>query len=188
MSPIRFALSSLACAAVLIGSSASAEDLCAKVDALILSGQQDVSFADVFKPRPGELRNDNVYTGEALLGLFTKCTVQDMIDDVGRGNTTLNCTLDESENARVTEASRITFVANEFARFQQIAACIKAKEGWVSYGALEQGKFNAFIETEAQTRLEDAISAEMLIMQFGVPPLYSVTLLMNLRTTPRDYR
>jgi hypothetical protein len=53
---------------------------------------------------------------------------------------------------------------------------------------LEQGKFNAFIETEAQTRLEDAISAEMLIMQFGVPPLYSVTLLMNLRTTPRDYR
>jgi hypothetical protein len=189
MHPIRLALTSLAFTAALGIPTASADALCDKVDALILSGQQDVSFADVFKPRPNELRNDNVYSGDALLGLFTKCTVTDQIDKVGRGNTTLSCALTEGETGMVTEESRKAFVANEFARFQAISACIAAKEGWGSYGNLAEGRpFNAFLQTEAQTRLEDAISAELGIVQMGVPPLYRVHLMMNLRTTPRDYR
>ena len=189
MHPIRLFLASLACTAALGAPAALADDLCDKVDALILSGQQDVSFADVFKPRPNELRNDNVYSGDALLGLFTKCTVIDQIDKVGRGNTTLSCVLEEAEGETVTEESRKAYVANEFARFQAISACIAAKEGWGSYGKLAEGRpFNAFLETEAQTRLEDAISAELGIVQMGVAPLYRVELMMNLRTTPRDYR
>lgn len=189
MHPIRLAFASFACAAALGTPAALADDLCDKVDALILSGQQDVSFADVFKPRPNELRNDNVYSGDALLGLFTKCTVIDQIDDVGRGNTTLSCSLTEAEDGVVTEESRKAFVDNEFARFQAITTCIEAKEGWGSYGNLATGgRFNAFLETEAQTRLEDAISANLGIVQMGVAPLFRVHLMMNLRTTPRDYR
>ncbi len=189
MHPIPLALASLACAALLGAPAAQADELCDAVDKLILSGQQDVSFADVFKPRPNELRNDNVYQGYALLGLFTKCTVIDQVDNVGRGNTTLSCALTEAETSMVTEESRKAFVANEFARFQAITACIAAKEGWGSYGNLAAGgSFNAFLETEAQTRLEDAISADLGIVQMGVAPLYRVHLMMNIRTTPRDYR
>jgi hypothetical protein len=189
MHPIRFTLASLACVAGLGAPAALADDLCDKVDALILSGQQDVSFADVFKPRPNELRNDNVYSGDALLGLFTKCTVIDEIDKVGRGNTVLSCSVTEAEDGVVTEESRKAFVANEFVRHQAISACIAAKEGWGSYGDLATGgSFNAFLETEAQTRLEDAISAELGVVPMGSAPLYRVMLMMNLRTTPRDYR
>lgn len=186
---IHLALAGLAWAALLGAPTAQADELCDAVDQLILSGQQDVSFADVFKPRPNELRNDNVYQGYALLGLFKKCTVIDQIDKVGRGNTTLSCALTEAEIGMVTEESRKAFVANEFVRFQAIAACIADKEGWGSYGNLASGgSFNAFFKTEAQTRLEDAISAELGIVQMGVAPLYRVHLMMTIRTTPRDYR
>ncbi|MEQ9505728.1 MAG: hypothetical protein RLO80_05620 [Hyphomonas sp.] len=189
MHPIRLFLASLAFTAVLAAPAALADDLCDKVDALILSGQQDVSFADVFQPRPNELRNDNVYSGDALLGLFSKCTVIDEIDKVGRGSTVLSCSVTEAEDGVVTEESRKAFVANEFVRHQAISACIAAKEGWGSYGDLATGgSFNAFLETEAQTRLEDAISAELGVVPMGSAPLYRVMLMMNLRTTPRDYR
>lgn len=188
MPPLRLALVSLVSVAALGAPAASADELCDAVDALILSGQQDVSWEAVFKPRPGELRNDNVYSGNALLGLFTKCTVVDEVDDVERSNTTLTCILTENDGTMVTEDSRTAFVANEFARFQAIGACIAAKDGWESYGNVLQGNFNAFLKTEAQTRLEDAISAELGGLQLGAPPLYRVQLRMQLRTTPRDYR
>ena len=188
MHPIRLALASLACAAALGAPIARADDLCDSVEKLILSAQQDVSFADVFKPRPNEQRRDNVYQGYAMLDLFTKCTVTDQIDDVERGNAILSCSIVEADGGIVTEESRKAFVANEFARFQGIAACIGAKDGWTSYGEVTSGSFNAFVPTEAQTRLEDAMSAELGMIQVGVERLYRVQLVMTLRTTPRDYR
>lgn len=188
MRPLRLVFASLAAAAAPGAPAASADELCDAVDALILSGQQDVSWEDLFKPRPNELRNDNVYPASPLLGLFTKCTLVDEVDGVDRSNTTLTCTLLESDGTMVTEDSRAAFVANEFARFQAIGACIAAKDGWGSYGNVLQGNFNAFLKTEAQTRLEDAISAELGGLQLGAPPLYRVQLRMQLRTTPRDYR
>lgn len=32
------------------------------------------------------------------------------------------------------------------------------------------------------------MSAEMTAVQLGIPPLYRVRLMLQLRTTPRDYR
>jgi hypothetical protein len=188
MRPLRLALAGLAATSALNAPAASADELCDAVDALILSGQQDVSWEDLFKPRPNELRNDNVYPASPLLGLFTVCNVKDDVDAVERSNTVLYCYADETDGTTVTEASRAEFIANEFARFQAISACIAAKPGWGSYGNAAEGRFNAFLESEAQTRLEDAMSAEMAAVQLGIPPLYRVRLSLQLRTTPRDYR
>ena len=189
MLSIRNTFASLA-AACLIALPAAADDaLCQEVDALVLSGQQKVSWEDLFKPRPNELRNDNIYPTEPLLGLFRKCTIIDTVDNVGRPSTTLSCTLTEAEAPNVvTQESRAAFMANEFTRFHAISECLSAKENWSSYGHVGQGNFNAFLKKEGETKIEDAISAQMTVMQFGGPPLYNASLTFNLVTAPRDYR
>jgi hypothetical protein len=186
MHPIRFTLASLACVAGLGAPAALADELCDKVDALILSGQQDVSFADVSEPRPNALRNDEIRSGDALLGLFTKCTLVDEVDNAGRNNSTLTCSVTENNGEPVTEASRAGFIANELGHFEDISVCIAAKDGWFMYGDVSEGKFESNLNDWAETRPEDGINAELSVLQIEDTPLVNAQLVMQLWTNPRD--
>jgi hypothetical protein len=186
MSTIRSPLAGLACLLVLAAPAAANEALCDSVDALIVSGQQDVSWEDLFMPRNGKLRNDNIYPAKPLLGLFSKCTVQDKVDDAGRTSSVLTCGMNESDVGPITQESRAAFGQNEFARFHDISSCLAAREHWSSYGHVGNGNFRAFLKAEGKTRPEDAIGADMSVMQYGEPPLYNAHLQFTLTTEPRE--
>ncbi len=188
MHPIRAAFVSLVCAAAFGAPAAMADDLCAKFDALVLSGQQDASFADVSEPRPNELRNDTVSSGDALLGLFTQCTLVDDVRENGRGNSTLTCSLVENDGAPVTEASRASFIANEVTRLEDISVCLALKDGWFIAGDVREGKFYSNLNDWAETRPEDGIAAELTVLQLEETPMVNAQLVMELKTSLRDYR
>jgi len=188
MNPIRRALTGFACTLALGAPAASADDLCPKVDALVLSGQQDESFADVVAPRAVVPRNEAIRSGDALLGLFTLCTLVDEVDEGGRSTSTLTCSLTENEGEPVTQASRASFIANELTRLEDISVCLALKDGWFIYGDVREGKFYSNLNGWAEVRPEDGIAAELSVLQLEDTPLVNAQLLMQLKTNPRDPR
>lgn len=188
MHPIRYTLVSLACLAAAGQTEALADDLCPQVDALILSGQHIVPFADIAVPGPDELRNETLHSGNALLGLFTQCTLVDQLDDALRPSSTLTCSLVENEGEPVTEASRAGFITGALARLEDISVCLALKDGWATYGDVMEGEFSAYLNDWAEIRPEDAISAELTKSQQGDLPLDPIRLSMTLQTGRDDER
>ncbi|MEQ9505729.1 MAG: hypothetical protein RLO80_05625 [Hyphomonas sp.] len=188
MHPIRLAFASFACAAALGTQAALANDLCDKVDALIISGQHIVPFNTIVPPRPDDPRNDTVQSGDALLGLFSQCTLVDSFDDAFRLSSSLTCTLIENDGEPVTEASRADFLADELARLEEISVCLAMKDGWSMYGDVMEGEFTAYLNDWAEVRPEDAIGAELSVLQLEETPLVNAQLRMELQTDVGDVR
>lgn len=186
MLAIRYPLAGLTCLLAFAAPAFAEGALCDSVDALIVSGQQDVSWKDLFEPSNGALRNDNIYPAEPLLGLFSKCSIEDKVDATGRTSSVLTCGMNESDVGPITQESRAAFGQNEFARFHEISNCLAAKDHWSSYGHVGNGNFRAFLKAEGRKRPEDAIGADMSVMQYGEPPLYNAYLQFTLTTEPRE--
>ena len=184
MHSIRLTLAGFACAAAFGTPAALAEGVCAQVDALIFSGQHIVPFNTIVPPRPDDPRNDTVQSGDALLGLFSQCTLVDSFDDAFRLSSTLVCTLVENGGEPVTEASRADFLADELARFEEISICLAMKDGWSMYGDVMEGEFTAYLNEWAEVRPEDAIGAELSVLQLEETPLVNTQLRMELQTNP----
>jgi hypothetical protein len=164
-----------------------ADDACPKLDALIASGQQDISWENLLKPRPNILRNSGFKNAHKVLTPFNSCRITDNVDDVERPNAFLHCSIMENGQEKVTQETRDAFIANEYAEFTELIECISAKDDWRFYAA-NPTTMTGSLKSEAHTRLEDAIGITFKIEQFGFAPLYRMNLTMELRTVPRDYR
>lgn len=164
-----------------------AEDVCAKLDAVIEAGQADISWENLLKPRPGILRDSGFNNAHQLLAPFDSCRIRDDVDNVKRANSVLYCSILENEGEKVTEETRAAFMSEAFAQYSKLIECMDAKDDWLFYQA-NQVTMTGSLKREAQTRLEDGIGITFKIDQFGYAPLYRMNLTMELRTVPRDYR